>query len=188
CGELLPSVDRVHKISIVPRGKALGYTLNLPDEDRYLKNRGELIDYMTVLLGGRVAEHEVFGAVTTGASDDLRRVAEVAHAMVTDYAMGAAPGGAQRALIDPATLSEVARRISDEEQQALVFEAQRAAQALVSEHRAALDELATHLLEHESVERDQIDVIMAGVPRARRRPGVGLGVAAASGPEGGTAT
>ncbi len=188
CGELLPSVDRVHKISIVPRGKALGYTLNLPDEDRYLKNRGELIDYMTVLLGGRVAEYEVFGAVTTGASDDLRRVAEVAHAMVTDYAMGAAPGGAQRALIDPATLSEVARRISDEEQQALVFEAQRAAQALVSEHRPALDELATHLLKHESVDRDQIDVIMAGVPRARRRPGVGLGVAAASWPEGGTAT
>ncbi len=186
CGELLPSVDRVHKISIVPRGKALGYTLNLPDEDRYLKTREELIDYMTVLLGGRVAEYEVFGAVTTGASDDLRRVAEVARSMVNDYAMGAAPDGAQRALIDPATLSEVSRRISDEEQQALVFEAQRAAQALVAAHRPVLDELATHLLEHESVERDQLDVIMAGVPRAQRRLGVGLRVAAASGPDGGT--
>jgi cell division protease FtsH len=183
CGELLPSVDRVHKISIVPRGKALGYTLNLPDEDRYLKTREELIDYMTVLLGGRVAEYEVFGAVTTGASDDLRRVAEVARSMVNDYAMGAAPDGAQRALIDPATLSEVSRRISDEEQQALVFEAQRAAQALVAAHRPVLEELALYLLEHESVERDQLDVIMAAVPRVQRRLGVGLRVAAASGPE-----
>ena len=72
-------VDRVHKISIVPRGRALGYTLNLPDEDRYLKTREELIDYMTVLLGGRVAEQLVFGSITTGASDDLKRVAEIAH-------------------------------------------------------------------------------------------------------------
>ncbi len=62
CGELLPSVDRVHRISIVPRGRALGYTLNLPAEDRYLKTREELLDYMTVLLGGRVAEQIVFGA------------------------------------------------------------------------------------------------------------------------------
>ena len=72
CAELLPGVDRVHKISIVPRGRALGYTLNLPEEDRYLKTREELIDYMTVLLGGRAAEEIVFGAITTGASDDLR--------------------------------------------------------------------------------------------------------------------
>src|SRR6201991_3086853 len=74
CAELLPGVNRVHKISIVPRGRALGYTLNLPEEDRYLKTREELIDYMTMLLGGRVAEEIVFGAITTGASDDLARV------------------------------------------------------------------------------------------------------------------
>ena len=67
CGELLPSVDRVHRISIVPRGRALGYTLNLPEEDRYLKTREELIDFMTMLLGGRAAEQLVFGSVTTGA-------------------------------------------------------------------------------------------------------------------------
>src|ERR1700730_4677305 len=73
CGELLPTVDRVHRISIVPRGRSLGYTLNLPAEDRYLKTREELLDYMTVLLGGRVAEQVVFGAITTGASDDLKR-------------------------------------------------------------------------------------------------------------------
>ncbi len=97
CAELLPGVDRVHKISIVPRGKALGFTLNLPDEDRYLKTREELLDHMTVLLGGRIAEHLVFGEVTTGASDDLKRVAQVAHAMVFEYAMGT-PGTAQRAV------------------------------------------------------------------------------------------
>ncbi len=88
CGELLPSVDRVHRISIVPRGRALGYTLNLPAEDRYLKTREELLDYMTVLLGGRIAEQVVFGAITTGASDDLKRVADIAQSMVHDYAMG----------------------------------------------------------------------------------------------------
>ena len=70
--ELLPTVDKVQKVSIVPRGKALGYTLNLPQEDRYLKSRQELIDYMKVLLGGRVAEQITFGRVTTGASDDLK--------------------------------------------------------------------------------------------------------------------
>ena len=88
CGELLPSVDRVHRISIVPRGKALGYTLNLPEEDRYLKTREELIDMMTMLLGGRAAEELVFGSITTGASDDLKRVAGIAQSMVHDYAMG----------------------------------------------------------------------------------------------------
>ena len=65
-------VDPVHRISIVPRGSALGYTLNLPEEDRYLKTREELIDMMTMLLGGRAAEQLVFGSITTGAADDLR--------------------------------------------------------------------------------------------------------------------
>src|SRR5437660_7076 len=88
CGELLPSVDRVHRISIVPRGRALGYTLNLPEEDRYLKTREELIDFLTMLLGGRAAEQLVFGAITTGASDDLKRVADIARSMVYEYAMG----------------------------------------------------------------------------------------------------
>ena len=88
CGELLPSVDAVHRISIVPRGRALGYTLNLPQEDRYLKTREELIDLMTMLLGGRTAEEVVFGSITTGAGDDLKRVGDIAHAMVHEYAMG----------------------------------------------------------------------------------------------------
>ncbi len=178
CGELLPSVDRVHRISIVPRGRALGYTLNLPAEDRYLKTREELLDYMTVLLGGRVAEQVVFGEITTGASDDLKRVADIAHSMVHDYAMGTA--GIGRSPDGDVRLSETTLRIRDEERQDLIEEARRAAQKMILAHRAQLDRLAAELLEHEVLERDKIEVIMSGVPRLERAPGVGLRVVAAS--------
>ncbi|HVL31924.1 MAG TPA: AAA family ATPase [Solirubrobacteraceae bacterium] len=181
CAELLPSVDRVHKISIVPRGRALGYTLNLPDEDRYLKTREELIDHMTVLLGGRIAEQLVFGAVTTGASDDLRRVAQIARAMVCEYAMGTA-GAAQRAITDGEGDSEHFRRVRDEEQQELAFEATRAARGLLGGHRDKLDELAAALLQREVLERPQIERIMDGVPRLRRAPGGELRAAGAPAP------
>ncbi|HUH81638.1 MAG TPA: AAA family ATPase [Solirubrobacteraceae bacterium] len=178
CGELLPSVDRVHRISIVPRGRALGYTLNLPAEDRYLKTREELIDYMSVLLGGRVAEQVVFGAITTGASDDLARVAEISQAMVHDYAMGTAGPG--RSPDGDVRLSETTLRIRDEERHDLVEEARRAAQKLIIAHRPQLDALAHELLENEVLERPSIERIMAGVPRMERAPGVGLRVVAAS--------
>jgi cell division protease FtsH len=180
CGELLPSVDRVHKISIVPRGRALGYTLNLPDEDRYLKTREELLDYMTVLLGGRVAESVVFGAITTGASDDLKRVAEISHSMVHDFAMGTA--GVGRSPEGDVRLSERTLRLRDEERQDLIEEARRAAQKLLVAHRPQLDALAHELLEREVLERESIDRIMAGVPRMERAPGVGLRVVAAAQP------
>src|SRR5947209_8052754 len=179
CGELLPSVDRVHRISIVPRGRALGYTLNLPAEDRYLKTREELLDYMTVLLGGRASEQIVFGAITTGASDDLKRVADIAHSMVHDYAMGTA--GVGRSPDGDVRLSETTLRIRDEERQDLIEEARRAAQKLVLAHRAQLDQLASELLENEVLERDAIDRVMSGVPRMERQPGVGLRVVAAAG-------
>jgi cell division protease FtsH len=178
CGELLPTVDRVHRISIVPRGRALGYTLNLPVEDRYLKTREELLDYMTVLLGGRAAEQVVFGAITTGASDDLKRVADIAHSMVHEYAMGTAVVG--RSPEGDVRLSETTLRIRDEERQSLIEEARRAAQKMIVAHRRQLDALAQELLEHEVLERDAIDRIMAGVPRLERAPGVGLRVVAAA--------
>ena len=171
-------MDRVHRISIVPRGRALGYTLNLPAEDRYLKTREELIDYMTVLLGGRVAEQVVFGAITTGASDDLARVAEISQAMVHDYAMGT--GGAGRSPEGDVRLSETTLRIRDEERHDLVEEARRAAQKLIIAHRPQLEALASELLENEVLERVSIERIMAGVPRMERAPGVGLRVVAAS--------
>jgi cell division protease FtsH len=178
CGELLPSVDRVHRISIVPRGQALGYTLNLPAEDRYLKTREELLDYMTVLLGGRVAEQVVFGSITTGASDDLARVAELSQQMVNDFAMGTA--GMGRSPAGDVQLSETTLRIRDEERQDLVEEARRAAQRLIVAHRHQLDALADELLEGEVLEREGIERIMAGVPRLERAPGVGLRVVAAA--------
>jgi cell division protease FtsH len=178
CGELLPSVDRVHRVSIVPRGQALGYTLNLPAEDRYLKTREELLDYMTVLLGGRAAEQIVFGAITTGASDDLKRVAAISHQMVHDFAMGTA--GLGRSPDGDVQLSETTLRIRDEERQDLIEEARRAAQRLIIAHRRQLDALARELLEREVLERDSIDRIMAGTPRMERAPGVGLRVVAAA--------
>ncbi len=178
CGELLPSVDRVHRISIVPRGRALGYTLNLPAEDRYLKTREELLDYMTVLLGGRVAEQVVFGAITTGATDDLKRVADIAHSMVHDYAMGSA--GVGRSPDGDVRLSETTLRLRDEERRELIDEARRAARRMILAHRPLLDAIANELLENEVLDREAIERIMEGVPRLERRPGVGLRVVAAA--------
>jgi cell division protease FtsH len=179
CGELLTSVDRVHRISIVPRGRALGYTLNLPEEDRYLKTREELIDFMTMLLGGRAAEQIVFGSITTGASDDLKRVAEIAHGMIHEYAMGT---GITSMRVSPEHASEGSRKIRDEEVRELADEAFRAAIAVIDAHRPQLDELAATLLTNEVLERDDIDRIMGDVPRAapRRIGGGELGIAAAT--------
>jgi cell division protease FtsH len=177
CAELLPGVDRVHKISIVPRGRALGYTLNLPEEDRYLKTREELIDYMTVLLGGRAAEEIVFGAITTGASDDLLRVAEVSRSMIHDYAMGTTITS-RRVSAEGGLVSDRTRELRDDEQQHLSDEAMRAAVKLILDHREKLDELARELLENEVLERDDIERIMSGTPRFERSPGHGLRVVA----------
>jgi cell division protease FtsH len=177
CRELLDGADRVHKISIVPRGSALGYVVNLPDEDSYLKTRDELVDQMTILLAGRVAEQVVFGAVTTGAASDLQRVEEITHAMIHHYAMGS--GDAPQAALKDQALSDLTRRIRDEEQRELAFEAHRGAWDLITTHRELLDRIATELLENETLERAQIDRIMDGVPRMeRRRPVPELRVAA----------
>jgi cell division protease FtsH len=165
CGELLPSGDRVHRISIVPRGRSLGYTLNLPEEDRYLKTREELIDYMTMLLGGRAAEQLVFGSITTGASDDLKRVSEIADAMVHDYAMGT---GITSLRVRDSPASEKTRRVRDEEVRELADEAFRTARSLIDSHRPQLDELASTLLANEVLERGDLDRIMAEVPGVRK--------------------
>jgi cell division protease FtsH len=135
-----------------------------------------------VLLGGRAAEQIVFGAITTGASDDLKRVADIAHSMVHDYAMGTA--GIGRSPDGDVRLSETTLRIRDEERQDMIEEARRAAQKLIVAHRASLDALAHELLEREVLERDAIERIMHGVPRMERAPGVGLRVVAAAKPHG----
>jgi cell division protease FtsH len=158
--ELLPTVDKVQKVSIVPRGKALGYTLNLPQEDRYLKSREELIDYMKVLLAGRVSEQITFGRVTTGAADDLMRVTTIARSMVYDYAMGTQIRSHQLPADDYGA-SEAMRRTRDEEVQAISEEAYRGAHRLLIDHRDLLDEIGQRLLDNEVIEREEIQELMS---------------------------
>ncbi len=171
--ELLPSVDKVQKVSIVPRGKALGYTLNLPQEDRYLKSRQELIDYMKMLLAGRVAEQITFGRVTTGAADDLKRVTAIARSMVYEYAMGTHIRSHQVPAEDH-SVSESLRQTRDEEVQAIAEEAYRGAHRLLTDHRDLLDQVAERLLENEAIEREEIKEIMrAHRERNGETPGTG---------------
>jgi cell division protease FtsH len=177
CSELLPSVEKVHRISIIPRGKALGYTLNLPEEDRYLKTKEELIDYLVVLLGGRVTEHLVFGEITTGAADDLRRVHEISRGMVTQYGMGTELQSKQLPA-DDYSMSDATRRMIDEEQQYITDLAHRRAVRLVSENRPLLEAFAHTLLENEVLEREDIETLVA-----RYRGSGSNGRAAAAGAE-----
>ena len=181
CAELLPGVDRAHRISIVPRGRALGYTLNLPEEDRYLKTRDELIDQMVMLLGGRAAEEIVFGACTTGASNDLERVADISRAMVHEYAMGTSISALKLAA-EGGAVSDRTRQLRDSEQQHLADEAMRRAIRLLTEHREQLDALAHGLLRNEVLEREDIDRVMEGVMTRRQSGSRGLRVVAAEPP------
>src|SRR5215208_5238626 len=160
CSELLPSVEKVHRISIIPRGKALGYTLNLPEEDRYLKTKDELLDYLVVLLGGRVTEQLVFGSVTTGASDDLRKVHDISRSMITLYGMGTELASKQLPA-DDYSMSDHTRRMIDEEQQYLTDLAHRRAAQLVAENRTLLEAFAFTLLENEVLEREDIERLVA---------------------------
>jgi cell division protease FtsH len=160
CSELLPSVEKVHRISIIPRGKALGYTLNLPEEDRYLKTKDELLDYLVVLLGGRVTEQIVFGQITTGAADDLKKVHEISRSMVTQYGMGTELQSKQLPA-DDYSMSDATRRTVDEEQQYITDLAHRRAIKILSENRPLLEGFAYTLLDKEVLEREDIDRLMA---------------------------
>jgi cell division protease FtsH len=159
CSELLPSVEKVHRISIIPRGKALGYTLNLPEEDRYLKTKEELLDYLVVLLGGRVTEHLVFGQITTGAADDLKKVHDISRSMVTQYGMGTELQSKQLPA-DDYSMSDATRRMIDEEQQYITDLAHRRAMKLLAENRTLLEGFAYTLLDKEVLEREDIDRLM----------------------------
>jgi cell division protease FtsH len=170
CSELLPSVEKVHRISIIPRGKALGYTLNLPEEDRYLKTKEELLDYMVVLLGGRVTEHIVFGQVTTGASDDLRKVHEISRSMITQYGMGTELMSKQLPA-DDYSMSDHTRRMVDEEQQYLTDLAHRRAMRLVTQNRTLLEAFAFTLLENEVLEREDIERLVSAYKGERSPDG-----------------
>jgi cell division protease FtsH len=177
CSELLPGVDRTHKVSIVPRGKALGYTLHFPDEDRYLKTRAELMDQMTVLLAGRAAEELIFGGITTGASDDLKRVASISRSMIHEWAMGTSVSAIQLTA-EGGAVSDRTRELRDAEQQHLADEAMRRSVRLLNGHRPQLDQLAHALLRQEVLERKDIERIMEGVPTPRHVSAAHLRVAA----------
>ena len=179
--ELLPTVDKVEKVSIVPRGKALGYTLNLPQEDRYLKSRGELIDYMKVLLAGRISEQITFGRITTGAADDLKRVTAIARSMIHEYGMGTTIRSHQ-VPSDDLTVSEFLRQTRDEEIQAISEEAYRGAHELLTDHRDLLDEIAERLLVNEVIEREEIAAIMAAKRDRNEQPTALLDVSPAGEP------
>jgi len=165
--ELLPAVSTLHKISIVPRGRALGYTLNLPEEDRYLMSKEDLLDHMSMLLGGFVTEQLIFGRTTTGASDDLRRVAEVSRAMIREYGMGSKLLAHLNASTAVDGASQASLQRLDEEQQLLIDDALFTARTLISENRDLLDRIAQELLAKESIERDEITAIVDEVNASR---------------------
>jgi len=157
-GDLFPA----HKATIVSRGDALGYTLNMPGEDRYLHTREEFVDLMSVFLGGRAAEEVVFGRITNGAANDLERVTELARAMVFEYGMSEiAPSRTMRA--DNYALSEETKRVRDTEQARLTDGAYSEAKRLLTKHRAALDRVADALLERETLDRAELEAILADV-------------------------
>jgi cell division protease FtsH len=152
----------VHKVTIVSRGAALGYTLNTPQEDRYLHTKEEFLDLMKVMLAGRAAEHCVFGAVTNGAANDLERVTDLARRMVFEFGMG--EDVASRTMrADNYALSEHTKRVRDEEQARLTDLAYHEAIRLLSKHRAPLDRLAAALLERETLHRSDLEQLLAGV-------------------------
>jgi cell division protease FtsH len=157
-GDLFPA----QKATIVSRGEALGYTLNMPTEDRYLHTREEFVDLMMVFLAGRAAEQIVFGRITNGASNDLERVTQLARSMVFEYGMSeVAPSRTMRA--DNYALSEETKRLRDSEQARLTDQAYSEAQRLLFKHRAALDRVAEALLEKETLDRDELQALLADV-------------------------
>jgi len=163
----------VHKATIVPRGNALGYTYNLPEEERFLHTREEFIDWMKIALSGRAAEQVVFGRVTNGAANDLEKVTELARAMVFEYGMS--EGVVSRTMrADNYALSEETKRVRDQEQARLTDDAYQEAVRLVTKHRVALDRLAQALLEKETLVRDEMMAMLADVePESRASETVG---------------
>ena len=201
-GHLLPNTDPVHKISIISRGQALGYTISLPTEDKFLTTRAELTDTMAMTLGGRAAEEIVFGEITTGASNDLEKVTETAKQMVMRFGMSERLGprvfGHDRGQpflgrefsSEPDYSDEIAREIDDEIRR-IVESAHQTAKDLLTERRDDLDRISKILLERETIDAEQFVALLDGKsesevfvdeeePRAGRA-GARAGAAAARG-------
>jgi cell division protease FtsH len=188
----LPNTDPVHKISIIPRGRALGYTLTLPTEDKFLVTRSELVDELAMLLGGRTAEELIFADPTTGAQNDIDRATTIARQMVTEYGMSESLGpmrfGHPQGEVflgrdftsTPDYSDEVAAHI-DGEVRALIDAAHGAAWQVLVDNREILDRIARELIVHETLEAERVQELFAEVRmwdadqavdvRATTRPG-----------------
>jgi len=171
-GHVLQHTDPIHKVSIVSRGRALGWTLTLPERDKYLKSRSELRSELAMLLGGRTAEEMIFGDPTTGAADDIDRVTKIAQAMVTRYGMSDKLGprkfgnqseevflGKEGVGNDQDYSESVAHSI-DSEVAELVDVAHREAQTILRHHRTTLEALAEALIEQETLDETQLKEIL----------------------------
>jgi cell division protease FtsH len=169
----LPNADPVHKVSVISRGQALGWTAYLPEEDRYLASKGELEDRIAMALGGRVAEEVMFGEITSGAGDDIRRVTDIARKMVTELGMSTRLGprafgqreemvflgrdlGEQRNFSD-ATAGQI-----DEEIHFIVDAGYKKAKEILTRRKADMIKLAEYLKEVETIDGDDLDKILRG--------------------------
>jgi cell division protease FtsH len=174
-GHLLENTDPVHKISIISRGQALGYTISLPTEDKFLTTRAELTDTMAMTLGGRAAEEIVFGEITTGASNDLEKVTETAKQMVMRFGMSERLGprvfGHDRGQpflgrefsSEPDYSDEIAREIDDEIRR-IVEGAHQTAKDLLTDRRTELERISKVLLERETIDAEQFVALLDGKP------------------------
>jgi cell division protease FtsH len=173
-GHVLPNTDPVHKVSIISRGQALGYTISLPTEDKFLTSRAELTDTMAMTLGGRAAEEIVFSEITTGASNDLEKVTETAKQMVMRFGMSERLGprvfGHDRSLpflgrefsSEPDYSDEIAREIDDEIRR-VVEDAHQNAKDILNDKREHLDRISKILLARETINAEQFVALLDGV-------------------------
>ncbi len=174
-GHLLPNTDPVHKISIIPRGRALGYTLSLPEEDRFNESKSHLVDKLAMTLGGRVAEELIFGDITTGAANDLEQVTKTARRMVCEFGMSDKLGpmtfGQKQHEVflgkdfaaNPDYSPEVAFEI-DKEIRRFVEEAHEKATKVLTENRSRLDAIAKVLFEKETIEKEELLELLDKTP------------------------
>ncbi|MBI2550780.1 ATP-dependent zinc metalloprotease FtsH [Candidatus Uhrbacteria bacterium] len=171
-GHLLPNTDPIHKVSIISRGNAGGYTMHLPSEDRRFHKKAQFVDTMAMMLGGYVVEQEVFGDLSTGASDDLRKCSQLARELVTRYGMSEELGPLVfgegqdmiflgRDLHDARNYSEHTAQRIDEEVKKFVFSALESARAIIRKERASLDKIANALLEKETIEKEAFEALLA---------------------------
>ncbi|MGI8758870.1 MAG: ATP-dependent zinc metalloprotease FtsH, partial [Acidimicrobiales bacterium] len=174
-GHVLPNTDPIHKVSIVARGRALGWTLALPTEDKLMQTRSQLCDELAMLLGGRTAEELVFGDPTTGAQNDIERATQIARAMVTEFGMTDALGPQQlgqkdgepflgRDMGQRRDYSDDVAATVDAEVRALIEHAHDEAEEILRQHRATLDRLADALVERETIDTPDLMEIFAELP------------------------